>query len=137
MAAAQWWVIALTKFGSPPSYEYFQGTRAQAQAAAARVVEVSTAPAITGPFASKAAAQASVAAGKANTPGLPGGYAQSSPLTGINAIGDFFSRLTQSATWIRAGKVIIGGLLLIVGLVHITGISGAAADVARKVPLPA
>jgi hypothetical protein len=37
---------------------------------------------------------------------------------------------------IRAVKVIIGGLLLVVGLVHLTGVSGSAADVARRVPLP-
>ena len=37
---------------------------------------------------------------------------------------------------IRAAKVIIGGVLLIVGLVHITGAGGAAADLARKVPVP-
>jgi hypothetical protein len=37
---------------------------------------------------------------------------------------------------IRAAKVIIGGLLLIIGLVHITGADNAVASLARKVPLP-
>ena len=37
---------------------------------------------------------------------------------------------------IRAAKVIIGGILLIVGLVHITGADNAFATAARKVPLP-
>jgi hypothetical protein len=58
------------------------------------------------------------------------------PLTGINAIGAFFNSLGKSGTWIRVAKVVFGGALLVVGLVHITGISGAAANVARKVPLP-
>lgn len=38
------------------------------------------------------------------------------PLTGINAVGDFFQRLTQAATWERAGEAIAGGLLLYVAL---------------------
>lgn len=37
---------------------------------------------------------------------------------------------------IRAAKIIIGGVLLIVGLVHITGADNAIATAARKVPLP-
>lgn len=37
---------------------------------------------------------------------------------------------------VRAAKVIIGGLLLIIGLVHITGADNAIASVAKKVPLP-
>lgn len=37
---------------------------------------------------------------------------------------------------IRAAKVLIGGVLLIVGIVHITGVDNAVASVARKVPLP-
>jgi hypothetical protein len=55
---------------------------------------------------------------------------------GLTQIGQFFSNLTQANTWIRVGKVIVGGLLLIIGLVHITGSGGAVADTARKVPLP-
>jgi sulfite exporter TauE/SafE len=37
---------------------------------------------------------------------------------------------------IRAAKVIIGGVLLIVGLVHITGAGGTVGSIARKVPVP-
>jgi len=36
----------------------------------------------------------------------------SAPLTGINAIGDFFSRLTEASTWVRVGEFVAGGLLL-------------------------
>jgi hypothetical protein len=37
-------------------------------------------------------------------------------LGGINAIGDFFNRLTQPNTWIRVGEVAAGLLLLYLGL---------------------
>lgn len=60
----------------------------------------------------------------------------SNPLDALAAIGDFFARLTDSSTWIRVGKVVIGGLLLVIGIVHITGAAGGTADTLRKVPLP-
>jgi hypothetical protein len=89
-----------------------------------------------GPYATKAEAQsaANTATSKATStefnPSLP------NPLSGVNAIGAFFNKLGEANTWIRAGKVIIGGLLLVVGLVHITGADNAIASAARKVPLP-
>jgi hypothetical protein len=39
-----------------------------------------------------------------------------SNLGGINAIGDFFNRLTQPNTWVRVGEVAAGLLLLYLGL---------------------
>jgi hypothetical protein len=45
-------------------------------------------------------------------PGGNIGGAISNPLGGIQAIGDFFNRLTQPNTWIRVGEV-LGGLLLV------------------------
>lgn len=57
-------------------------------------------------------------------------------IPGVSQIGDFFGALGQSNTWIRVAKVLVGGVLLIVGLVHITGAAGATANIARKVPLP-
>jgi hypothetical protein len=54
-----------------------------------------------------------------------------------SALGGFtIAGISGTNLAIRAAKVIIGGVLLIVGLVHITGVSGGVADVARKVPLP-
>jgi hypothetical protein len=38
------------------------------------------------------------------------------PLTGLAAIGDFFQRLGQPATWIRVGEVLLGLALIVVGL---------------------
>jgi hypothetical protein len=46
----------------------------------------------------------------------PGGLHISNPLGGINAIGDFFNRLTQPNTWIRVGEVAAGLLLVYLGL---------------------
>jgi hypothetical protein len=37
---------------------------------------------------------------------------------------------------VRGAKIIIGGTLVIVGLVHITGADNAVASAARKIPLP-
>lgn len=55
---------------------------------------------------------------------------------GLEAIGSFFAKLGEANTWIRLVKVVAGGVLLIVGLVHITGADNAVASAARKVPLP-
>lgn len=71
-----------------------------------------------------------------STPQNPATAAASQDIPGLPAIGDFFSRLTEAATWIRIAKVVAGGVLLIVGLVHITGADNSVANVARKVPLP-
>jgi hypothetical protein len=73
------------------------------------------------------------------TPGgvVTGGGAASSAAAGaIPGLSAFFSALTQSSTWIRVAKVVIGGTLLIVGIAHITGAGGAVATAARKVPVP-
>lgn len=58
------------------------------------------------------------------------------PLTGLDAIGSFFGTLTSANTWIRVAKVLVGGIVLVIGLAHITGASNAVAQAARKVPLP-
>jgi hypothetical protein len=56
--------------------------------------------------------------------------------TGVNAIGDFFKLLADKNLWIRAAKILVGGVLVIVGLAHMTGADNAVASAARKVPLP-
>lgn len=43
------------------------------------------------------------------------------PLKGIDAIGAFFIALTQRNTWTRILKVAFGGVLLIAGIVKMTG----------------
>jgi hypothetical protein len=67
-------------------------------------------------------------AGIPTAPDLP------NPLSGVNAIGDFFQRLTQPATWTRVGEVLLGGILVYVGvraLAHGAGSSPAARPVTK------
>lgn len=51
-------------------------------------------------------------------------------LGGINAIGDFFNRLTQANTWVRVGEVLGGLLLVYMGLR--ASFSGTEAEKAAK-----
>ena len=87
-----------------------------------------------GPFATQA--QAKAAANPQQQSPNPANDAVNAAQNATGSLGSLISALTSSNTWIRVVKVVIGGVLLIVGLVHITGVSGTAADVARKVPLP-
>lgn len=138
-----WWAIGANVqpiAGVGTSYSYFYGTKAAAQAKAALVVDGT----VTGPFTTEATAQAAVKAGKtsaspqaAETPSEIGSQVSSGVLDGIPAsVGSFFSALGNTNTWIRVAKVVVGGLLLVIGLVHITGADNALASAARKVPLP-
>jgi hypothetical protein len=99
------------------------GSDSEAQAAAAAVKE----------FPGGKPPTTSIAKGEANA--LEQETGVSLP-TGINAIGDFFNRLTDKNTWIRFAKIVVGGALLIIGLAHMTGADNAVASAARKVPLP-
>lgn len=47
---------------------------------------------------------------------VPGGSSAEGALSGVDAIGDFFSRLSEANTWIRVGEFAAGTLLLYVGL---------------------
>lgn len=58
--------------------------------------------------------------------------AATSTVTGVADIGDFFHRLTESATWTRVGEVLFGGLLLYVGLRALTHGSSTVGGGARK-----
>ena len=60
------------------------------------------------------------------------GGQNSSGLSLPASIGNFFAALGEANTWIRVAKVIVGGVLLIVGLVHITGADNALASAAQK-----
>ena len=53
-------------------------------------------------------------------------------LGGINAIGDFFNRLTEPNTWVRVGEVAAGLLLVYIGLSAVTR-GTAAGDAASSV----
>jgi len=159
MAAVWWWVVSPAETGaasrprdarlistpdSGPEYDALAGGGSYKGAARYQ-----------GPFATRAAAQAAspgggslaeqiaagVQAGAANDAGVVGSGARaaqaaSNGLGGLAAIGDFFGRLTEAVTWLRAAKILAGGALLIIGIAHITGAGNALASTARKVPLP-
>jgi hypothetical protein len=138
MAASQWWVIVGTSYGSAPSYSYFSGTQAQAQARAKSTVEVSTQQNLYGPYATRADAQAAVSSKKLAAP-TPGGGASIPGLSALTSweqgattlLGD----LTSKGTWLRVAKVVVGSTMIIVGLVKLTG-AGKAAATAAKGALP-
>lgn len=92
-----------------------------------------------GPFATEAQAQAAQAP-RQQSPN-PGNdllnaaqTSTSGPVSGLNAIGSFFTTLTSATLWLRVVKVMAGGVLLIAGLLKMTsldqkalGVAGAAA----------
>ncbi len=73
-------------------------------------------------------------AGVTTAPDVP------NPLTGVAAIGDFFSRLTQASTWVRVGEVAVGLILLGIGLNSLLKgkpmqvVTGAAGLASKVVP---
>lgn len=88
-------------------------------------------------FSSQSAAQNFI--GEESSPLGSGGGSVGNPLAGINAIGDFFQRLTQKATWERVAEFAAGALILYIGLKALTAPEGrnvasrTAAQTGRKV----
>lgn len=113
-SGSEWWVISFNPLAGKSTYQYFFGSQSGAEARAKLAVDGS----VTGPFASKAAAQSAVAAHKVTPPNTntAGPLQIGNPLTGINAIGDFFHRLTEGTTWVRVGEAVAGTLLVYVAL---------------------
>jgi hypothetical protein len=93
---------------------------------------------LAGAFATRADARAyKNAIGKGTLkppPGTPvfGGQKIPDPLSGIDAVGSFFNKLGDRATWIRVAKVVIGAIMIIAGLVRM-GVPGAE-KIASKLP---
>lgn len=91
-----------------------------------------------GPFQTRAAADAyknAIGTGAiAPPPGTPivGGVHLPNPLSGVDAIGDFFSRLTEPQTWTRVGEVLLGGILVYVGVRALSQGSPTVGSGARK-----
>lgn len=54
------------------------------------------------------------------------------PLSGINAIGDFFQRLTEKQTWERVAEFALGGVLIYVGVRAVAHGSPTVGSGARK-----
>lgn len=115
-----WWVIASTSYGGPPSYIYFQGTQAQAQARAGSVTEVSGQQNLFGPYDTKAGAEQAVK-GKGPDPvtaPTPGGG--SNPLAPFadtaHALTAFYAVITNGKLWRSLGWLLLGILLMLAGL---------------------
>lgn len=53
----------------------------------------------------------------------------------LEDIGQAFHAIGEKSTWIRVGKVVIGGALIIAGVIHLSGADKAARDIARKIPV--
>lgn len=134
MANAQWWVVW------------------NANSGAVNVVQSASTPAtpasgkVFGPYATQAAAQAEAKASPSTgqiialgvnaglgsaTGGAVGDTQTGSPLTGLAAIGDFFSRLTQANTWERIGMVLLGIVLVAAGVAHLTHAVPVATKIAK------
>lgn len=60
------------------------------------------------------------------------------PLDWLANIGQFFSALTQPNLWLRVSKVLLGGVLVVAGLIKLTGtdrkVYGIAGMAASKLP---
>lgn len=73
---------------------------------------------------------------KAVPQAIAGGVAQAAgaSLTGLTALGDFASRLSQAHTWERVAEVLLGVVLIAVGLARMTHAVPLATAIASKVP---
>lgn len=99
------------------------------------------------PNAPESGAQAALLAADQVSASLPAGgglsgvqsgttQAAASPIGTLAGFLGLSGKISGTNLVIRGAKVIIGGLLLIIGLVHITGADNAVASLARKVPVP-
>ena len=87
-----------------------------------------------GPFATEAQALAAQNPKPSPNPKQALSHAlQNGPLSGLAAIGDFFQRLSQGATWVRVGEVVLGLIFLAVGVARITHAVPIATKVAKTV----
>lgn len=130
MASGQWWVIAYTQ-ETGTTYAYFQGSRAQAEAQANLAVKTAETSNLTGPYATKADAEAAVKAKKVNTGAQPNlGQAvsglenEASSILGLPQLSNLRNLV------IRSAKVIVGMLLIAVGAVKLLHVEQAVKDVA-------
>lgn len=102
------------------------GSATQAQAAKEAVREFPKGKAPT----SQGVANPSADAGRAAAQTVGG-----NPLAFLGDIANFFGDLSQASTWIRIAKVLVGGVLLIVGAARLTGASKVVDTAAKAAPL--
>lgn len=70
--------------------------------------------------------------------GAKAAAAVGNPLDWLSNIGQFFSALTQRNLWLRVSKVVLGGVLVVAGLIKLTGtdkkVYGLAGMAASRLP---
>ena len=72
----------------------------------------------------------------ASGPETPAAHQTQKAVTGsAQAVGDFLTKLGQANTWIRVAEVTLGILLIISGLMKLSGASADIVDIAKKVPI--
>lgn len=124
MANTAWWVWYNVQSGKPAQV---------IQAATKGDVQNKTGfPPLAGPFKTKADAQHwidSSPTGKKTKPTHPLG----NPLSGLEAVGNFFNELGQANVWIRVGEVVLGLILITVGIAKMTNAVPIATKVASYV----
>lgn len=125
MASGQWWNI--WTLASAQAEEIvphtIQSATRPVQGGQSKWGQIFT---VAGPYATQADALKAIGKFHGPPPHSTGpGGAPTGVLTGLAAIGDFFSRLTQANTWIRVAEVVLGLGLIVVGLAHLA--SGTAA----------
>lgn len=137
-----WWVEIIYSYWNPLQENYPKVLQSSAKPTTGpRATYAVTG--VAGPFKSQAAATkvAKNYSGVLNVGGVNSGHkinlAQDvlgsvSPLTNVD---DFAHRLTEKATWIRVGEVVLGGILLFVGIHAITR-GSEAASAAKSVTRP-
>jgi hypothetical protein len=89
---------------------------------------------IQGPYTTQAAANAAIPAiQKAHAAEGEAQQVENAdlPTSWEQAVVDAYDTLTSSGTWIRVAKVVIGGVLVIVGLAKLTGAGKAIEDVVK------
>lgn len=111
-------------------------------------VEVTDLTAVVGgPYATKAKALAAADGDTNTTSGLSG---VTDPATGTATAGssngslpswtdeleELLEDLTDMNLWIRVGKIVIGGIIVIVGISKMTGASNVIVKTAEKAPIP-
>ena len=101
---------------------------------------------VGGPYPTEAAAKAAAAGDKSTTTPVAGtgakpGVSTSTPgssngtLTIPNPLGsvvDFLQGLTSANLWIRVAKVVVGGVILIVGIARLTHLDEKATGIAKQ-----
>ena len=66
---------------------------------------------------------------------VPGGKLVADVGSDTASVASFLGDLTNANTWIRLGKILVGGVLIIVAVSKMTGASNVVTEVAGKVPV--